>query len=666
MDALEAHDPVTIGRYRLIARLGAGGMGRVYLARSAGGMPVALKVIHEHYAQDPGFRERFRREVATARAVSGAFTAPVIDADPDAPAPWLVTAFLPGLSLQEAVAAHGPFPLRAVYALAAGLAEGIESIHRAGVVHRDLKPHNVLLGPDGPRVIDFGIARAAQDSALTRPGGLLGSPGYMSPEQARGQEIGPPSDIFSLGAVLTYAATGQGPFGRGSAAERIVRIRKGQADLSGVGDHGLRELIAMCLRQDSRDRPTAGQLLDRLALHGAAPHGLGWLPQPVAAAITQVRTPAPPQTGPNRRQLLLIGGVGAVGLAATVITAVQAARPDPGLATTPSPSPTPTDTPGGPTLTPGTVPEGRLSWDYQAKYTGPPIVAGALLIVPAVGELRALDARTGEHLWRKDEYASRALIVDDQVLFHGTSNFGLADVASGKIRWTYDEPYLEVTDPAVGADTVYYIANTAQSVKPGKLKALDLRTGAVRWSHNVELPSNTSVLGHGVTVGGDTLYVWADALHAYTLDGQPRWRISLGKAWPPLVVQDTVYLVTGDLRLRAIRAGKELWSCRVSYPSGPPAVIGDQLFVAGRDLLHVVDRNSGKVNWTMAVQAVQGVTAAGGLVYTAGEHRLSVLDPAGPRVLWRAVSTERIDAHPVPGGGLVYLSHEHRITAWER
>lgn len=224
MQELQGGDPSHIGPYRLLGRLGAGGMGRVFLGRSAGGRPVAVKVIREELAGDAGFRTRFRREVAGARLVSGLFTAPVVDADLDAPVPWLATAYVPGLSLTDTVAAHGPLPAASVLALAAALAEGLSAIHAAGVVHRDLKPSNVLLAVDGPRIIDFGIARAAEATALTHTGLVVGSPGFMSPEQAEGREVGPPSDVFSLGAVLTFAATGEGPFGAGSTAALVYRV----------------------------------------------------------------------------------------------------------------------------------------------------------------------------------------------------------------------------------------------------------------------------------------------------------------------------------------------------------------------------------------------------------------------------------------------------------
>jgi serine/threonine protein kinase len=217
---LQAGDPQRIGPYRIVGRLGAGGMGTVFAGRSAGGRLVAVKVIRGELADDPDFLVRFSREVAAARSVSGLFTAPVVDADLEGPAPWLATAYVPGPSLAEGVRACGPLPVPSVLALAAGLAEGLDAVHRAGLVHRDLKPANVLLAEDGPRVIDFGISQAAEATALTHADLVIGSPGFMSPEQADGRPVGPASDVFSLGAVLAFAATGQGPFGSGSAPAR--------------------------------------------------------------------------------------------------------------------------------------------------------------------------------------------------------------------------------------------------------------------------------------------------------------------------------------------------------------------------------------------------------------------------------------------------------------
>ena len=218
LSELQPGDPQAIGPYRLVRQLGQGGMGRVYLGMSPGGRPVAVKAIRPELAADPEFRARFGREVAAARRVSGVFTAQVVDADVDGPVAWMATAYVPGPSLAEAVDTHGPLPEASLLALAAGLAESLNAIHAAGVVHRDLKPSNVLLAEDGPRVIDFGISRAAESTMLTQAGLVVGSPGFMSPEQATGYEVGPPSDIFNLGAVLAFAATGEGPFGTGTTA----------------------------------------------------------------------------------------------------------------------------------------------------------------------------------------------------------------------------------------------------------------------------------------------------------------------------------------------------------------------------------------------------------------------------------------------------------------
>jgi len=300
---LEPGDPRLIGPYRLVGRLGRGGMGRVFLGLSAGGRPVAVKVIRAELAADQEFRVRFSREVAAARQVSGLFTALVVDADVDGPVPWLATAYVPGPALSEAVAHHGPMPVPPALALAAGLAEGLSGIHAAGVVHCDLKPSNVLLSQDGPRVIDFGIARAAE--AAPSVGLVVGSPGFMSPEQALGGEIGPPSDIFSLGAVLTFAATGGGPFGRGSSPELAYRLVYDPPDL-GLLPAELRPLVEGCLAKDPGQRPTADEVL---AAASALQPTTGWLPDAALSTFAPYVTPHPaaaaapsaaaPPTGPD-------------------------------------------------------------------------------------------------------------------------------------------------------------------------------------------------------------------------------------------------------------------------------------------------------------------------------------------------------------------------------
>ena len=278
---LQPRDPRKVGPYWLLGRLGGGGMGRVFLGRSPGGRLVAVKVVRAELAEQAEFRSRFAREVAAARTVSGLFTAPVVDADLDAAVPWLATAYVPGLSLADAITRHGPLAAPSVRALAAGLAEGLGAIHAAGIVHRDLKPSNVLLAEDGPRVIDFGISRAAEATTLTGTGLVFGSPAFMSPEQARGHQVGPPSDVFSLGAVLTFAATSKGPFGTGSSVTVMYRVVVIPPDTSGLPAE-LRPLVERCLAKDPGQRPSTDQLLAEL---NTAPPTAGWLPAPIIQAF---------------------------------------------------------------------------------------------------------------------------------------------------------------------------------------------------------------------------------------------------------------------------------------------------------------------------------------------------------------------------------------------
>jgi protein kinase-like protein/putative regulator of septum formation len=281
--ALQADDPRRVGPYLLLGRLGSGGMGRVYLARSPGGRQVAVKVIRPQLAEDAGFRARFAREVSSARKVGGLFTAQVVDADLDSPVPWLVTAYVPGTSLSEAVDQQGPLPEATTLALAAGLAEGLNAIHAAGVIHRDLKPSNVLLAPDGPRIIDFGISSAVDATSLTGTGLMIGSPGFMSPEQAEGLPVGPSSDIFSLAGVLIFATRGEGPFGSGDTAALLYRVVHGTANLDQIPGK-IRPLIARCLSRDATLRPTAAEFLSELtAAYPAAADLTDWLPAGIAA-----------------------------------------------------------------------------------------------------------------------------------------------------------------------------------------------------------------------------------------------------------------------------------------------------------------------------------------------------------------------------------------------
>jgi serine/threonine protein kinase len=348
---LRPEDPQAIGPYRLVGQLGQGGMGRVFLAVSPGGRPVAVKAIRAELAADPEFRSRFGREVASARRVSGMYTAQVVDADVDGPVAWMATAYVPGPSLAEAVDNHGPLPEASLLALAAGLAESLNAIHAAGVVHRDLKPSNVLLAEDGPRVIDFGISRAVEAvTMLTQAGLVVGSPGFMSPEQAMGGEIGPPSDVFNLGAVLAFAATGEGPFGTGTTAALLYRVAHGEPDLARVPPR-VRPLIERCLAKDPAQRPTASGLLAEV---GALQPDGNWLPESLtrtfaasAAAGAMLAPPSIPGLSRSRPGFAPPGGP-----AFAPARGPAGAPSDPGFAPTRGPGYAPSN-PGS--ATPGPV-----------------------------------------------------------------------------------------------------------------------------------------------------------------------------------------------------------------------------------------------------------------------------------------------------------------------
>ncbi|MFI5565809.1 serine/threonine-protein kinase [Streptomyces sp. NPDC051740] len=289
MRPLEVDEPTVVGPYRLLGRLGSGGMGRVYLGRSAGGRTVAVKIVHPHFALDEEFRARFRREVDAARRVGGAWTAPVLDADPDARVPWVATAYAAGPSLAAAVTGTGPLPAPTVRALGAGLAEALTAVHALGLVHRDVKPSNVLLTLDGPLLIDFGIARATEGTAsLTSTGVSIGSPGYMSPEQILGKGVTGAADVFSLGAVLAYAATGSPPFPGDSSAALLYKVVHEPPEL-GELDGDLRELVEACLDKAPSVRPTPTELARRLAPEGGAARlvAAGWLPGPLVEQVSR-------------------------------------------------------------------------------------------------------------------------------------------------------------------------------------------------------------------------------------------------------------------------------------------------------------------------------------------------------------------------------------------
>ncbi|MFE9564190.1 serine/threonine-protein kinase [Streptomyces sp. NPDC006487] len=373
MEQLHSRDAEHIGPYRLLARLGTGGMGQVYLGRAeehdpgtvtgtgtspgaatrtgtrtrprAGTRTAAVKLIHPHLAAHPDFRTRFRREADAVRLVGGDWTVAVLDADPDAEIPWLATAYIAGPSLRQAVGRDfGPLPAGSVRVLGEGLSYALQDIHRAGLVHRDLKPGNILLTADGPRVIDFGIARAlgaTADPALTQTGELLGSPGFLAPEQIKGTPVTPACDVFGLGSVLAYAATGRLPFGDpdqpGGIAALLLRVTEAEPDLAGV-PADLRDLVRDCLHKDPTARPAPAEILDRLAAGRKDTPG-SWLPAPLVVRLGQhaIALLDRVDAGPDRPE--------------RAVVPAQRTTEEPGRSA-PSPAPAPTLTP-----VPGTDPD---------------------------------------------------------------------------------------------------------------------------------------------------------------------------------------------------------------------------------------------------------------------------------------------------------------------
>ncbi|MEV0778116.1 serine/threonine-protein kinase [Streptomyces sp. NPDC050428] len=605
---LEAEDPGQAGPYRIVGRLGSGGMGRVYLARSPGGRTVAVKIVREELAEDPTFRRRFVREVRAARRVTGFFTAAVLDAAPEADPPWLATAYVPGLSLTEAVTTHGPWPEKPVLELGTALAEALEGIHRAEVVHRDLKPSNVLLADDGPRVIDFGISVAAEDTRLTLTGTTLGTPGYMPPEQLVGEDVGPAGDVFALGAVLAYTATGTRPFAGGSAHGVNYRVVHEEPDLRRVPAR-LATVVARCLAKKARHRPSVPELIEELGQFSEAGRtaggftGDGWLPAPVATEITRIQNtplpdtaqpatvaaaserttagavpptavatkalgvapgaglPTPPQLRGFSRRHALIGLAGAATLAVPAVTLlVRDGLADSGRSDAQDDKPD--------------APARKLAfeelWSYEKDPVDPPVASeGKVYFADHDGSLRALDADSGALVWSYDELkgarnsvdlsdGARHPLVVDRAVYVSTADSGAlhsVDIGTGKKRWSFGigrerakAGFVAFSPVAVSKGTAYVVSMYFRS--EAVLHALDAETGEGRWHRSVGRG-----LTQALTVADGVVYCGLGQdykSYFYALDadtGAPRWRIKTaddiwGKVSSITVDGSTVYFGT--------------------------------------------------------------------------------------------------------------------------
>ncbi|MBC6458096.1 serine/threonine-protein kinase [Actinomadura sp. HBU206391] len=694
MEALRPGDPEKIGGYECVGRLGAGGMGEVFLARAEDGGLVALKLIHADLAEDAAFRARFAREAAAVRRVSGPYTAPLLDTG-DVPRPWLATAYLPGLSLDQAVTRHGPLSVEATRRLGAVLAEALGAIHRAGVVHRDLKPANILLTADGPRVVDFGIAGGPDigtgDGTAGRP---VGTPAYMAPEQITGGPVTPAADVFALGGVLMFCRTGSPPFGTVRLPEpldRVVRARPYDTD-----DAGLREVVAACLAENPVRRPSTDQLTTVLP-PGAT--GTGWLPAPMAHDIADQADSIPPSTqaGPRlrRRVLLRISGVGAAALAGMgVVRALGGAEPPAASVLWAARATAVTGYELGPAL------HGRL---FLLDRTVVTRSGGARL------DLCCLDTATGRYRWRRpltpfDRERGEVVAGPGGVWVRSTRELHAIDPDSGTVRWSQQRAFPGLVPAAAyGVGVVYDVGPALDSDDAGTVYAHEPRTGRVVWERRVDgRPVGPLVIARGVlyvisasargrwervhaldaatggvrwmsgfadedvvmappfapnytdatlSVADDTVYVSVEGRHVHALDartGSARWRVRpqlniepvLGRPYPsaafPVTAGNTLFLGTGDGVLRAfdIRHGRQRWAVETG---APPAPVG----VFRRRFTPVVGH---------------------GLVFVRGADSVRALRVGDGGVRWER-RTDPSAGEPVLAGGTLHVPGKWEVTS---
>ncbi|MDH6214031.1 protein kinase domain-containing protein [Streptomyces pseudovenezuelae] len=667
---LREDDPRSVGGYQLEARIGTGGMGVVYLGRSTSGRAVAVKVVHAKYADDPEFRARFRQEIVAARRVSGAFTAPVVDADPDAGRPWMATAFVPGRTLSDRVTESGPLDWPSLRRLGTELAEALREIHRAGVVHRDLKPSNVLLlegeGDDGAvRVIDFGISRAATSDVRTQTGIVMGSPPFMAPEQfSRPREVGPAVDVFSLGAVLVYAATGRSPFEADNAylaAYNTVHSDPELGELPGP----LRALVSLCLTKDPAGRPTSGEVLETLAevpeeQPAEEPGGV-----PARLPVTDATDTAllPPAKNTNKRHRgrlwTALAGAALVGVVGTALVTLMpaGASDEPGTkdvkATAASSIPAgwkpwhnalepDKDDPMGmkPACTPDALgvfcssPQvalmrlnsatGRTDWSKPMSkkqvssfsMSSPDVHDGVVFVNSADRSegLDAFDGRTGKRLWHLDGPLGQHQPLSDVLLVRldplgpaETARYAAYEPRTGEKLW---ERKLKSTSPSpfyTGPKGMLYADLRGG---PGGIARLDARTG--RTLGTVDAPK------------GD---LWLATVHdakAY----YARWENDTGVS-AAFFIQD---LDNGKTRRIDFP-----WSVE---PEAPPLVDGDTMYIFdyGNETLLALDLTHGKPLWTSSRELrvfSEPAVHDGRLYVTMPDTSVLALDPRTGREIGR-------------------------------
>ncbi|MFF8844713.1 PQQ-binding-like beta-propeller repeat protein [Streptomyces sp. NPDC015127] len=643
----EAEHPEYAGQYRLEACLGNGGMGVVHLATSASGLRLAVKVIHAEHASDAEFRARFRQEVAAARRVSGAFTAPVVDADPEAERPWMATLFIDGPTLADRVKRNGPLDAPELRRFGAGLAEALRDIHRAGVVHRDLKPSNVLLAPDGPKVIDFGISRPADSDLRTETGKLIGTPPFMAPEQfQRPREVGPEADVFALGAVLVHAATGRGPFDSDSPYIVAYQVVHNEPDLAGVPED-LVPLLRRCLAKDPRERPTPYELM--VALRASSPSSAcdtqAYIPaqrgpdpserRPRAAEESAEAAPAAGERRRGRASRWTAVAAGLAALATGAVVAVAATSGgDPGAARE-APRAEQTFRPWSVALHHG---DGEMRT---------PVCTGAgqglFCTAPGAGTAR-LDPADGSTDWSAGATGPRTAAAQDE---------------AGR-------------EPVLAAGLLHVV-----TAGHDRYEALDPATGTVRWDLDISAYATVHTLGDVVLLVTDGGQV--RAVEAAT--GADRWRGPLGgpgTQWARDADGDgpafaaTVSADGTTTRVGAIdpASGRQLWSERLRGSLTPVQVVDGSLYLlsSGTDgftdaVVRVdtsaADRVVRRVPLAVPVDQAQA-TVAGTVAYLSGAGgSLLAVDTsraAGDAQLWRLETAVTHLSRPVADAHAVYVS----------
>jgi outer membrane protein assembly factor BamB len=641
-------------------------MGRVFLGRIEDGPLVAIKVIHRSFAEDPVFRQRFRREVAVAATVTGPYAAALVKADPDALPPWLATEYMPGPTLADIVETAGALPEPAVRALGFGLAEALRSIHSCDIAHRDLKPSNVLVLADGPRVIDFGIAQAFHDPRYTATGLVAGSVGYLAPEQFDRTAPGPKGDVFALGAVLVLAATGHTAFETATLSEYYGAVRRGRVKLTGVPGR-LVPMLRACLAPDANDRPTVADVHAFLAVGAADLTANSWLPAPALDLIVTQQTlvsellnragaasPAtltrprhrvrtrPANWRPWRvmhdamvrnRPVVVDGGIylGADnGLHALDAITGRSRWTCPGGGLTRwTPPPAVSGDQAYLAVAEGLcaldVATGARRWVFDTESVrSAPVVAGESVYVLAGGRsvLVAVDARTGAQRWRTPTSAGRPVVVGDTIYAAGGNRIQARDAATGRRLWTSAGLTAVPERPLVTGGRVYITA-------PDGLFALDAATGERCWRLQ-----DTLVRARPAAAGDTVLLASAKGLQALdAATGSPRWTAPV--LGTPMVSGSAVYLTT-DAGLSAVdlATGTPRWVYECSWVHPPPVVCADTVYLLAGGQVHAVDTANGERRWTSSgVYALNPPVVGGGIVYLESGYSLSALNAdtgAGP------------------------------------